>query len=72
MTTLLNAKSNLSFLGILFVLASCVPNRKYLYLQSKDELRKKQPTDSVLRNYDLVILIIEFKPMILFQCDIKV
>jgi len=30
---------------------SCVPNRKIVYLQDRDELKTKYPTDTVLRSY---------------------
>lgn len=35
------------------LLYSCVPNRKIVYLQDSDELKKDYPTDSVLRSYPL-------------------
>jgi polysaccharide biosynthesis/export protein len=43
----------LLFLAVLLVLSSCVPNRKILFFQSKDELKKKDPKDTVVRVYQL-------------------
>src|SRR5258708_30556217 len=46
--------SILLFLAGLTVLTSCVPNRKYLYLQKNDLDRKSQPSDSsIARAYTL-------------------
>src|SRR5258708_25013140 len=46
--------SILLFLAGLTVLTSCVPNRKYLYLQKNDLDRKSQPSDSTIaRAYTL-------------------
>lgn len=42
------------FFGLLcLVLGACVPNKKILYLQTKDELKEEFPTDTVLRTYNL-------------------
>src|SRR5882762_3459485 len=43
----------LLFLAVLLVLSSCVPNRKILFFQSKDELKKKDPKDTIVRTYAL-------------------
>lgn len=43
-------------LGLVFfsiIFASCVPNRKIVYLQNGDEFDKDVPLDSVLRTYNL-------------------
>lgn len=39
-------------IGIL-IFSSCVPNKKILYLQTKDELKTDFPTDTVLREYKM-------------------
>lgn len=45
---------NYIFLLFIVVLgASCVPNKKIVYLQHADELDKNFPADTVLRRYDL-------------------
>lgn len=36
---------------MVLILASCVPNRKYIYLQHQDVKTKVVPKDSVVRNY---------------------
>lgn len=38
-------------LGTVLVLSSCVPNRKYIYLQHQDVKVKNLPKDSVVRTY---------------------
>src|SRR5258706_6170983 len=43
----------LLFLAVLLLLSSCVPNRKILFFQSKDELKKKDGKDTVARTYQL-------------------
>src|SRR5258705_4046042 len=43
----------LLFLAAILVLSSCVSNRKILFFQSKDELEKKDPRDTVVRTYQL-------------------
>ncbi len=43
----------LLFFAILMVFSSFVPNRKILFFQSKDELKKKGPKDTVVRTYQL-------------------
>lgn len=42
--------------SVLFVssLTSCIPNRKFVYLQKDDVNKKELPTDSVVRSYDLM------------------
>ncbi len=39
-------------LGTVLVLSSCVPNRKYIYLQHQDVKVKNLPKDSVVRTYN--------------------
>lgn len=61
----------LVLIGLLF--ASCVPNKKILYLQKGDEFNSQVPRDSVLRTYNLAnyqyrvqsedILLIEIKSL---------
>lgn len=41
-------------LGTVLVLSSCVPNRKYIYLQHQDSKSKDLPKDSVIRNYSII------------------
>jgi polysaccharide export outer membrane protein len=41
-------------LGAVFLLASCVANKKYVYLQNKDVNKGDLPKDSVVREYRLV------------------
>ncbi|GHN02888.1 sugar transporter [Cytophagales bacterium WSM2-2] len=43
----------LLFFAALTVFSSCVPNRKFLYLQKNDLAKKKSPTDTITRTYDL-------------------
>lgn len=44
--------NRLTFIILLSALIySCVPNRKIVYLQDRDELKTSYPTDSVLRSY---------------------
>ncbi len=38
---------------LILTFASCVPNRKLVYLQKDDELKEEVPTDSILRVYNL-------------------
>ena len=38
---------------LLSILASCVPNRKYVYMQKNDLKKKDVPRDSTVRNYDI-------------------
>jgi len=35
------------------IFGACVPNKKIVFLQSEDEMRRDFPTDTVLRYYDL-------------------
>ncbi len=44
----------LLFFAALLLLASCVPNRKVLYLQHQDELKKKLEQDTAVRKYSLM------------------
>lgn len=48
-------KNNLSFIliGVLLIMASCVPNKKLVYLQHDDLHDKNLPKDSVTRSYDM-------------------
>jgi polysaccharide export outer membrane protein len=43
---------SIGFWFFILLLSSCVPNKKLLYFQ-KDDLKKKHPTDSILRSYSL-------------------
>jgi polysaccharide biosynthesis/export protein len=52
----------LVYLLLAFVVFSCVPNRKIVYLQHKDELKRSYPTDSVLRTYSLKRELYRLKP----------
>jgi polysaccharide biosynthesis/export protein len=45
-----------------FIALSCVPNRKIVYLQHKDELKRSYPTDTVLRTYSMRREIYRLKP----------
>jgi polysaccharide export outer membrane protein len=38
--------------GLIAILSSCVPNRKYVYLQKNDVNKKELPIDTVVRKYD--------------------
>ena len=51
----MNIKSPIFFTLIIAVImvSSCVPNRKIVYMQHKNELKRSFPTDSVLRTYQL-------------------
>jgi polysaccharide export outer membrane protein len=42
------------FVAVVLILSSCVPNKKYVYLQ-KDDLKTEVVTDSVVRSYTLKI-----------------
>lgn len=48
-------RSLLLFAVAMAILSSCVPNRKYVYMQKNDVREKNIPTDSVLRTYGMYI-----------------
>ncbi|MCU0397118.1 MAG: polysaccharide biosynthesis/export family protein [Cyclobacteriaceae bacterium] len=51
------------FLLTLVALASCVPNKKVLYLQKDDVNKKDMKKDTVLRTYDMVIHEYKIQPL---------
>lgn len=48
-------------LGVIFI-SSCVPNRKIVYLQTDNDLKKENPTDVVVRSYEAKVENYELKP----------
>jgi len=50
------------FLFIALIISSCVPNKKYVYLQ-KNDLKEKVVTDSVVRSYDMTIEEYKIQPL---------
>ncbi|MFW5759905.1 MAG: polysaccharide biosynthesis/export family protein [Cyclobacteriaceae bacterium] len=48
-------------LGVILT-ASCVPNRKIVYLQTEDDLKKENTTDVVVRSYDSKVTNYILKP----------
>ncbi len=55
-------KSLLAAWLIVILLAACVPNRKYVYLQKEDVNRKNLPKDSVVRQYDMALFDYRLQP----------
>lgn len=47
---------------LLSVLASCVPNRKYVYMQKDDVKKKDVPLDTAVREYDIHLNDIRIQP----------
>lgn len=58
------------FLSALLFLGSCVPNRKYVYLQ-KNDLKTDVPTDSVVRSYDLKVEEYRIQPLDIISLRIE-
>src|SRR5688572_9658925 len=50
-------------LGVIFVLSSCVPNRKVVYLQKDDVNKKNLSTDTVMRSYNMQIKEYKIQPL---------
>ncbi len=55
--------------GLIF--GACVPNKKIVYLQYEDELKKDFPTDSVLRNYGLAQFEYKIQPQDILSIRIE-
>lgn len=51
-----------TFLFIVFCISSCVPNKRYVYLQKSDVNQKNLPKDSTLRKYAYEIFNYQIQP----------
>lgn len=58
------------FIGVGVMLGSCVPNRKYVYLQ-KNDLKTAVPTDSVVRTYQLKVEEYRIQPLDIISLRIE-
>lgn len=56
-------KHKLLFISLLLALASCVPNRKYVYMQKNDVKDAEVPTDTTVRKYEMSKRDIKIRPM---------
>jgi polysaccharide export outer membrane protein len=56
---------------VLVLISSCVPNRKYVYLQKNDVNKKDVPLDTLLRSYDLNIHEYAIQPLDILSIRIE-
>jgi polysaccharide biosynthesis/export protein len=61
----------LVFIGLIVALGSCVPNRKYVYLQKNDVDKKNLPVDTILRTYAVNIEDYKIQPLDLLSIRIE-
>lgn len=60
----------LIFTALVCLFASCVPNKKVLYLQTQDELDKDFETDTTLRKYDQKIYEYKIQPQDILSVNV--
>ncbi len=56
---------------VVLLLASCVPNKKYVYLQQNDVNKENLPKDSVVRKYELAIREYKIQPLDILNIRIE-
>jgi polysaccharide biosynthesis/export protein len=61
----------LFFFAAVLVLGSCVPNRKYVYLQKDDLNKKNLPKDTVVRSYNMNIREYKIQPLDILSIRIE-
>jgi polysaccharide export outer membrane protein len=56
---------------VIVLISSCVPNRKYVYLQKNDVKKTDMPRDTVVRKYDLHIQEYKIQPLDILSIRIE-